>query len=164
MALIAECFITSRASPSMTRPAKQLAPSTLYVGSELGVYNGLAIFFAWHQTAWSTMRSNTCTGITAQAGDILMDVPDYSWTELVQLAANRDACRQLVRSIREPRSHVTINAKDSSISMNANPARDARAARRHRLKEGREELTISSTEPKLNTHHKPQLPPQKSTS
>ena len=34
----------------MTRPAKQVAPSTLYVGSELDDYNGLVIFFTLHMT------------------------------------------------------------------------------------------------------------------
>ena len=34
-------------------------------------------------------------------GDLLMDAPEYSWTELVQLAHNRDAWRALVKSIRQ---------------------------------------------------------------
>lgn len=63
-------------------------------------------------------------------GDILMDVPDYAWPELVQLAANRDGWRQLVKSVREPRTQVIINPRASNPSMNAISARDARAARR----------------------------------
>ena len=41
-------------------------------------------------------------------GDLLMDAPDYSWRELKQLAANRDAWRSLVHSIRRPCLKITM--------------------------------------------------------
>ena len=41
-------------------------------------------------------------------GDLLMHAPDYSWEELMQFAANRDAWRTLVATVKGSRVHVDM--------------------------------------------------------
>ena len=45
-------------------------------------------------------------------GDLLMDVPDYSWEKLLRFAGNRDAWRHLVNTIKGPRVHIEITPTD----------------------------------------------------
>ena len=50
-----------------------------------------------------------------------MDAPDYSWTELKQMAANRDAWRTIVHSLRDD-SRLKITISDSSTKVTTKTA------------------------------------------
>ena len=47
-------------------------------------------------------------------GDLLMDVPDYSWEGLIQLASGRDAWRELVQAIKTPRIKIDFTSSKTT--------------------------------------------------
>ena len=51
-------------------------------------------------------------------GDLIMDTPNLSWEELKKFASNRDACRELVKAVRNgPAIHVDLTTRSVKMGI-----------------------------------------------